>query len=584
MSTFATKRQGFTLVEAIVVIAISVMIFGAIFTSFQYSLKLVANSRAKLSAISLANDRMEYIRSLPYDSVGTVAGIPNGPIPQYATTTLNQIVFSERVLVEYVDDRADGLLSATTTDSNGIPSDYKRVKVEIAWRQYGTLEKISLITNIVPRSIETTTGGGTVRVNVIDSNSQPLAGAAVTLRNNTTTSTINITKNTDSTGTALFSGAPAASNYEVSVTKSGYSVDKTYVATTSNPNPITAPFSLLAADISTVTFQVDALSDMSIYAYSTLVDDEIKEDFSATTNIATSTNVTITGGRAELSQNAGVYNSSGHLYLPVTPSSLKKWEAITVAATTSAQTTTKVSLYTVGTSTYTLIPDTDLPGNSLGYSGSIIDISSLSVATYPSLVLKASFNTSNSSISPTLDEMGVYYRASEVARSNFSITAHGNKVVGYRLDASPIYKVNLSATTDASGEVLFPQTEFDTYSVDIPITYTLARACPSMPIIHKAGIKSTVELLLVAYVADSLLTTVVSDAGIPIPGASVTLSRTGFSDTVHTNSCGQAFFSAGVLSATDYTIGVLKPSFNSKTVNPYDLNGNSSTKIILNEI
>ena len=74
------------------------------------SLELIANSRANING-SLANDRMEYFRSLPYDDADTVAGIPSGIIPQNSTTTLNGIEFSERVLVEYVDDPADGQLT-----------------------------------------------------------------------------------------------------------------------------------------------------------------------------------------------------------------------------------------------------------------------------------------------------------------------------------------------------------------------------------------------------------------------------------------------------------------------------------------
>ena len=128
-----TKR-GFSLVEVVIVSGLIAVVFTGLLMSFRYSLELVANSRAKLSALSLANDRMEYFRSLPYASVGTVAGIPPGVIPQNSSTTLNDIVFYERVLVEYVDDPADGILGSTTNpDINDIPSDYKRLKVEISW-------------------------------------------------------------------------------------------------------------------------------------------------------------------------------------------------------------------------------------------------------------------------------------------------------------------------------------------------------------------------------------------------------------------------------------------------------------------
>jgi len=91
MFNSSSSKKGFSLVEAIIVAALATIVFGALFSSFQYSLKLVNNSRAKLSALSVANDRMEYFRSLPYDSVGVVAGYPTGTIPQNSTTTLNGI-------------------------------------------------------------------------------------------------------------------------------------------------------------------------------------------------------------------------------------------------------------------------------------------------------------------------------------------------------------------------------------------------------------------------------------------------------------------------------------------------------------
>jgi type II secretory pathway pseudopilin PulG len=122
-------RTGMTLVELLIAIGLLMIVFGGIFTAFQVVLKLVGASKAHAGALSLANERMEYIRSLPYDTVGTISGIPNGPIPQSATTTLNGVDYTERVLIEYVDAPQDGL---DTLDDNGIVADYKRAKVEFS--------------------------------------------------------------------------------------------------------------------------------------------------------------------------------------------------------------------------------------------------------------------------------------------------------------------------------------------------------------------------------------------------------------------------------------------------------------------
>ena len=93
--------QGFTLVELLITAALIALVFGGLMASVRFALMLISNSKATTSAISLANEQLEYIRSLSYDAVGTSAGIPNGAIPQNSTTTLNGIIFHERVLIEY---------------------------------------------------------------------------------------------------------------------------------------------------------------------------------------------------------------------------------------------------------------------------------------------------------------------------------------------------------------------------------------------------------------------------------------------------------------------------------------------------
>lgn len=578
------RNAGFTLIEMLAVIAVTTMVLGALFLTVEYTLKVVADSRARTSALSLANDKLEYLRSLPYDDVGTVAGIPAGTIPQHSTTTLNEIVFRERVLIEYVDDPADGLLTATTTDSNGIPADYKRAKVEITWTLDGVEKSISLVSNIVPRSIETTDGGGTVRINVLGADAAPLAGASVTLINNTTTTTINVTKLSDSSGTVLFSGAPAASNYEVVVTASGYSTDQTYEATVANPNPITAPFSVLEADISTLTFQIGELSDIALTTFSDITEGRRDEWFDDVSGIASSSKVAVSGGELSLQSTLGVYDSSGVAYLSaVAPASLESWEALTVAGVAPAQTDYRVKFYTAGTSTYTLIPDADMPGNSAGFIGPIVDISSLSVATYSSVVIGVHLTTSNTAVTPTVDAVEMFYRETETPQASVAVSAHGNKVIGTDLSSAPIYKTTLSATTDAGGESSFAGVEFDTYDFSFAGGYSIARMCPTLPLVHAAGVDSDVEVVLVPAVTDSLLVTVVSDAGVLVPGSSVTLSRTGFSETVRTNTCGQAFFSSGVTAASDYQLSVSKSGFSAEVIDPYDLNGESVVTVTVSE-
>ena len=584
MKKVKSNNTGFSLVEVIVVSAIMVLIFGGLFVAFDYSLKIINISRAKLTAISIANSRMEYFRSLPYDNVGVLSGFPAGTIPQNGTTTLNNIKFSERVRVDYVDDPADGQVTATTTDRNNISTDYKRVRLEYSWNINGIPGEIFMVSNIIPRSIETNVGGGTVRINVIDENSQLLPGASVRIFN--TANGYNVTSISDVGGSAIFS-VPANNNYQAQVNGTiagkAYSTDQTHVATTSNPNPLVSAFSVLEAGISTLTFKIGELSDLNIKTLSSIIDGNIREDFADLTGVATSTRVAINVGQLVLS-GAPSYATSGRAYLlPVTPPTLLRWETIAVGADLPPNTLYKVRVAT-GTSPgpFTFIPEVDLPGNTVGFSDSLIDISGLSPAVYPALVVELILETTNTSFSPLIYELGVYYRESEIVRPNTGFTITGNKIIGSNAVFAPIYKFNLVTSTNASGEIFLPNIEFDVYKLDFSPAFDVAMGCPAVPFTHKAGVDGEIEVLLTADALNTLRVKVVDSTLRPVPGAEVNLSRAGFSSTKYTNTCGQVFFSSGVTAQNDYIVTTDAPGYSPATANPFAISGDSLLDLTLN--
>lgn len=584
MKFSSSNKTGFSLVEMVVVAALSTVIFGALFSSFLFSLELISNARARLSALSLANEQMEYFRSLPYDSVGTVSGIPSGVIPQNSTTTLNDILFHERVLVEYVDDPADGEALA---DTNSIITDYKRVKVEYSWNIRDATTTVSLISTIVPRSIETSGGGGTVRVNVIDSNSQLLPGATVRLINSTGTTSVDVSKNTDSSGTALFSGAPANSGYELIVTAliggKQYSTAATYVADAVNANPILAPFAVLEADISTITVQIGELSDLDVETYSALVTGAFEDTFDTSTNQESAFDTEITSGAIRLI-NSGTYAPSGILYLnPIAPATIEDWQTVVLSGNRPTNTDYKLQFFT-GTSTKTLIPDSDLPGNTSGFTSTRIDISTLEVASYPEIIPGFTLETSDTSVTPTIDAVGVYYEESNTTLGVASYDIRGTKTIGTTASSTPLYKYDSSFSTNGSGRYILSDIEFDEYLITPPGSYTITEACAGHPIVHSAGIDTTVRLVLKAAVTNSLRVNVVDSTGLPLPGVAVTLSRAGFTDTNDSSFCGQAFFSSGVSSNNDYDVTAVAEGYTSETVTAVDISGNSVLAIVLTEL
>lgn len=574
---------GFTYIELIVVTSIVVLIFGAIITSFQFALELNQTSRAKLSALSLANDRMEYFRSLPYDDVGVALGFPAGVIPQESILELNGIEFEERVRVDYVDDPADGLLG---DDDNAIIQDYKKIKLEYTWDIGSSTKQLELVSNIVPRSVETSAGGGTVRVNVLDADSSLLQGASVNLYSSTSPYTYNVTNPTGSDGTALFS-VPADSGYQLTVTGNiggmQYSETGTYIATTSNPNPVTVPFTVVESGISTLTFQIGALSDLVLTTLASISASSSLEEFADLSGVASSTNVDLGTGVVQLAGVWGSYNTTGSFFMEnINPTSLDLWEVVRVVATVPPSTGMTVRIYTgSSTSNYTLVPDSELPGNSAGFNDDLIDISTIDSSVYPELAIGVEFTTTDTNATPEVDEIEVFWREGKTVRSGVSLDFYGTKIIGLSTSSDPIYKSTTTLTTNGSGEVSWSDLEFDVYEYEPYSTYDLARACPAYPIVHEAGVDSDVELLFVANAANTLRVHVRDSVGRSLPGATVNLNRSGYDETLRTDSCGQVFFTGGPTNNNDYELTVSLPGYATESIDPLEVNGDAYQEIVL---
>jgi len=260
----ARFSNGASLIDVIFGVSIMLIIFIGIFGIFKLSIELVSSSKSKTGALALANEQMEFIRSLSYNAVGVVGGIPAGNIEQEEIIILNKTIYTRRTFIQYIDDLKDGL---EEEDENLITADYKLVKVEIKWTIGDTERKFSLISNIVPKGIETFEGGGTLIINSIDAYGAPIAGAQVNIKNNTIFPTIDLTAFTNDFGKIMFPGSPAAVDYKIIVTKDGYSTAKTYDADVNNPNPDPGHLTVAEKETTRSTFAIDLLSGMDINTY-----------------------------------------------------------------------------------------------------------------------------------------------------------------------------------------------------------------------------------------------------------------------------------------------------------------------------
>lgn len=230
-------KRGFSLVEVMITLSISVVLLLGIYSMIQLSLRVTYENQIHLEATELAKQKIEMIHSLSYASVGTVSGTPTGVIPDCETVTKKGI-YQVCTKVEFQDDAYDGLMGDATPDV--IPNDYKLVLVTVSWQTKSTNKKITLHTKIVPSTQETGDGYGLLRVKVSDTgylypDKKPvaLAGAKVNISN--TTLGINIDKVTDVDGFVNYLTLPGES-YKILVSHNtsptDYGTDMTFGTST----------------------------------------------------------------------------------------------------------------------------------------------------------------------------------------------------------------------------------------------------------------------------------------------------------------------------------------------------------------
>jgi len=565
-----SATAGFSFVELLITSAIVALVFGGLFAAVQAMVILINDSKAKAGATALVTERMEYIRSLEYNAVGTIGAPPFGAIPQNRIVTLNNINYSERVVIRYEDDPADGTGFGPSGDGNGIINDYKKIKIEYSWPSRNGTSSISLSTTVVPQGIETSAGGGSIRVYINDAAVNPVPNAQVTITNTTLATTTNTTQTAGTNGEFVLSGLPAGGGYSISVTRPGYSIDGTSIATGMLSSPNQPIVSVAESAVTTQFFQIDAVSDVTITTVGVPLFGTFADTFTSAVSVATTTQTVVGGGEVVLQDVAGVYMAAGTLMATTSsPSPLVRWYAARFDATVSASTSVALQLYHDDGGGLVLVPDSDLPGNSTGFMASPINLTGLDAGVYDDLALAAVLTTSDSAVTPTLFDWELQHVESQPNVSGVPITVQGAKSLGTDASSAPVLKFDNTFTTDGSGELTLTDIEYDVYTVtvDDPALDVL-EACPSNPLLVAPGTSAAMQLTLANISGSFLRVTVTDPANVAIDGADVRLENAGYDTTQTTNLCGQTYFSGGGLyDASGYIVTVTKPGFSPTVVN-----------------
>ena len=258
------RISGFTLIEAMVVLFVVSLITLTFYETWNLGTKHIANAKYRLGATALANQQMEIIRSLIFDDIGTVSGIPSGTLAQDQTLHVNNTVYDVHTVVQFVDDPTDGTLSSGTDLA---PNDYKKVTITVSWGDASDSETVDTTSIFSLDGVESVAAGtGILSVNVLNNAGVGVANASVHITNTSVTPNINVTAATDTNGNLMFPGAPASvQGYHITVSKGGYYGNMTYSPyPTSVFKPTNVHASVVAGSLTAATLVADRTSKLKI--------------------------------------------------------------------------------------------------------------------------------------------------------------------------------------------------------------------------------------------------------------------------------------------------------------------------------
>lgn len=258
------KKSGFTLVEALVSVFVFLVVAGGIMQAYYVLTNSAKTSRLKVSATFIANEQIEVARNLPYADVGVVGGIPSGLLDPDITIQKDAATFNVKITVRNKDDSFDGTLGGTPNDFS--PADYKLVEVSVYCTTCKSFSPVTLVTIVAPKNLETTSNNGALFVNVYDALGQPVEGADVQIVNSTVNPAVNLSDVTGIGGSLqLVDVIPSNQSYQISVGKSGYSEEMTYLpGGPANPNPTKPHATVAPKEVTQISFSIDKLSSLNV--------------------------------------------------------------------------------------------------------------------------------------------------------------------------------------------------------------------------------------------------------------------------------------------------------------------------------
>lgn len=551
------RSKGLTLIETLVGIFLTLIVFLGIFGAYQLGLKVIIQSRNKIVATQLANGEIEKIRNLPYGSVGIIGSFPSGSLSQFSASRQNNVDYQVERRVDYVVDALDGLVSP----ADDCPNDYKKVEIKVSWsgRFSG---QVALITDMAPASLaeECSETGGILQVSVFDAQGLMVASPLIEVKNPATNQVV---KNaTPLSGRHYFSLSPAT--YKVVVSKAGYSQERTFgteeVTTPEKPHPI-----VLEGELIPLSFNVDRLSTIAVLTLSAWGSASFYDSFLNESKIFQIFQLSLTGGQVTLAKVGENYNSSGYLIsTTITPENMITWDEFSFSDSEPETTRILYRLLYLEGENWLTIPDRDLPGNESGFEVSPVNLKNLDKTVYPELRIRGDFSTSDPSLTPLLSDWQIAWKTSEAtAAPGIPFHLRGEKIIGHNALEEPVFKYSGDHVSDGNGQFTLSSFEWDNYqfSVDPGSSLDLTATEPEPQPMGLAP-DTTLQVKLYLKAQTSLLLTSQNNLTLePIFAAQARLTNAqlGYDVSLYTNKKGQAYFLP--LQSATYNLEVAAPGY-----------------------
>ncbi|MEY2641112.1 MAG: hypothetical protein RL150_505 [Candidatus Parcubacteria bacterium] len=281
-SIFSTRHtaRGLTLIETLVAVAVFSTIALTAWFGLIRIFEMQQVLRIKTVATNLATEQIEIVRNLPYDDVGVVNSIPNGVVPYQQQLERDGRQFLVTTIVRNVDQAFDGTIGGVPNDLS--PADNKLVQITVSCYECAKdVEPVTVTTYVAPKALESTGNNGALFVEVFDANGQPVQGANVYIEYVGTTTPIIINDVTNDEGMyQLIDAPPGVESYAISVSKTGYSTERTYATgDPENPVPDKPHANVASGQVTEISFAIDKVSRINVFSRTRLCEPVPSVDF-----------------------------------------------------------------------------------------------------------------------------------------------------------------------------------------------------------------------------------------------------------------------------------------------------------------